>query len=192
WWWQGRHSRNTFVLTLALAMSLGAVGSLLLAWRMLHLAFIWLAPILVLVALGWLTWKFWPRPRPAREISHGGLEPGIPPAMASIAVLLCCLGSAVAGRLTPALSPCDGKREKNGMISAPAHKKFVKTHVGVAHSEGTVSILSANYAGQVDEHVAQFDVVIRVSTSVPEQKLRLFGDDVTVREFSAKPVGATL
>jgi len=188
WWWQWRHSRNTFVLTLALALSLGAVGSLLLAWRMLHLAFIWLAPILVLVVLGWLTWKFWPRPRPMPEISHGGLEPGIPPAVASIAVLFCCIGSAMAGPLTPALSPSDGER---GVTSALS-KKSVKTHLEAAHPENAVSILSATYAGQVDEHVAQFDVLIRVSTSAQEQKLRLFGDDVTVREFSSKPGGATL
>jgi hypothetical protein len=188
WWWQWRHRRNTFVLTLALAMSLGAVGSLLLACRMLHLVFIWLAPIVVLVALGWLTWKFWPRPHPAREISHGGLEPGIPSAMASIAVLLCCLGSAMAGPLTPALSPSDGERGLTPAIG----KKSVRVHLEAAHPEAAASILSANYAGQVDEHVAQFDVLMRVSTSAPEQKLRLFGDDVTVREFSARPGGATL
>jgi len=96
WWWQWRQHRNTFILTLALAMSLGAVGSLLLAWRMLHLAFIWVAPILVLAAVAWLTWKFWPRPRPMSVRSHGGLEPGIPPAVASIAILFCCMGSAMA------------------------------------------------------------------------------------------------
>ena len=171
WWWQWRHNRNTFVLTLALAMSLGAIGNLLLAWRMLHLAFIWLAPLLVLAVLGWLTWKFWPRPRLAPVSSHGGLEPGIPPAVASIAVLICCLGSAMA---------------------APYTGKVAKTHLEAGHPEPAVSILSASYAGVVDEHVAQFDVLIRVSTSGPEQKLRLFGDDVTVREFSAKPGGATL
>src|SRR5206468_11252879 len=33
-WWQWRRARNTFVLTLALALALCAVGSLLLAWRM--------------------------------------------------------------------------------------------------------------------------------------------------------------
>jgi Tfp pilus assembly protein FimT len=177
WWWQWRHSRNTFVLTLALAMSLGAVGSLLLAWRMLHLAFIWLAPILVLVVLGWLTWKFWPRPRLTREISHGGLKPGIPPAVASIAVLFCCIGSAIAA--------------PHSTHPQVASKAFSESPVA-ARPALPVSILSANYAGRVDEHVAQFDVLIRVSTSEPEQKLQLFGDDVTVREFSAKPGGATL
>ena len=170
-WWQWRHHRNTFILTLALAMSLGAVGSLLLAWRLLHLALIWLAPILVLAVVGWLAWKFWPRPRPVTLQSHDGFEPGIPPAVASIAVLCFCLGSAMA---------------------APHTGKIAKSHVEAAHPEPAISILSANYAGVVDEHVAQFDVLIRVSTSAPEQKVRLFGDDVTVREFSAKPGNATL
>jgi type II secretory pathway pseudopilin PulG len=57
WWWQWSSARNTFVLTLALALSLGAVGSLLLAWRLLHLALIWLTPILLLAVVAWLTWK---------------------------------------------------------------------------------------------------------------------------------------
>jgi len=73
WWWQWRHNRNTFVLTLALALSLGAVGSLLLAWRLLHLAFIWSAPILVLAVVGWLAWKFWPRARPISALSTGAI-----------------------------------------------------------------------------------------------------------------------
>jgi hypothetical protein len=171
WWWQWRHSRNTFVLTLALAMSLGAVGSLLLAWRLLHLAFIWLAPVLVLGVVGWLTWKFWPRPRTATEASHGGLEPGIPPAIASIAILFCCIGSVMAGPRMPVAA---------------------RPTLPLSPVEPAVSILSVGYAGVVDEHVAQFDVVIRVSTSAPEQKVRLFGDDVTVREFSAKRGDVTL
>src|SRR5262249_32899834 len=87
WWWQWQHRRNTFILTLALAMSLGAIGSLLLAWRVLHLAFIWLAPILVLVVVGWLTWRFWPRVRPTTERHQTGFEPGIPPAVATIVVM---------------------------------------------------------------------------------------------------------
>jgi Tfp pilus assembly protein FimT len=171
WWWQWRHNRNTFILTLALALSLGAVGSLLLAWRLLHLAFIWSAPILVLAVVGWLAWKFWPRARPISVSSATGLEPGIPPAIASIAILACCMGSALA---------------------TPHTAKTVKPPVEVAIPQPAVSALSAIYAGIVDEHVAQFDVFIRVSASAPGQKLPLFGDDVTVRQFSAKPGEATL
>jgi hypothetical protein len=167
WWWQWRHNRNTFILTLALALSLGAVGSLLLAWRILHLAFIWSAPVIVLVVLGWLTWKFWPRPRSISVSSATGLEPGIPPAMASMAILVCCMGSAMA---------------------APHGDKTSKPVVATPQP----SVLSASYAGTVDEHVAQFDVLLRVSASAAEQKLPLFGDDVTVRQFSSKPGDATL
>src|SRR5206468_3387980 len=81
WWWQWRHRRNTFALTLALALALGAMGSLLLAWRMLHLAFIWLAPILLLALLSWLTWRFWPRPGPSTAPGTTQFEAGLPPAV---------------------------------------------------------------------------------------------------------------
>ncbi|HKI69566.1 MAG TPA: hypothetical protein VKA67_08260, partial [Verrucomicrobiae bacterium] len=37
WWWQWRPAhRNTFILTVALALILGSVGSLLVQWRALH------------------------------------------------------------------------------------------------------------------------------------------------------------
>src|SRR5438552_1513626 len=72
-------------------MALCAVGSLLLAWRMLHLAFIWTAPILLLALLAWLTWRFWPRPQPQTATApHTGFEPGLPPAVAAITLLLSC------------------------------------------------------------------------------------------------------
>jgi hypothetical protein len=86
--WQWRRARNSIVLTLGLALALGAVGHLLLAWRLLHVAFIWTAPILLLAALAWLTWRFWPRPAEKAEAGKVGLEPGLPPAVAAIALLL--------------------------------------------------------------------------------------------------------
>jgi prepilin-type processing-associated H-X9-DG protein len=158
-WRQWNRRRNTLVMTFGLALALCAVGSLLLAWRMLHLALIWLAPVLLLAVIAWLTWRFWPRPRPAPEQApQTGFEPGLPPAVATIALLFTCL-TATAETLVPGAN---------------------------------VSVLSASYAGAIHEQVAEITAVLRVSTSKPEQKLKLFGDDVAVQEFSAKPVSARL
>src|SRR6185369_14627876 len=96
WWWQWLTARNSFILTLALALSLGAVGSLLLAWRLLHLALIWLTPVLLLAFLAWLTWRFWPRSHTKLSTPKTGFEPGIPPAMAAIAFLTLSLSGASA------------------------------------------------------------------------------------------------
>ncbi|HUJ70987.1 MAG TPA: hypothetical protein VLZ30_02005, partial [Verrucomicrobiae bacterium] len=50
-----------------------------------------------------------------------------------------------------------------------------------------VSILSATYAGTVHERVALVDAVIRVNTSTTNQRVKLFGDDVAVQQFTASP-----
>jgi type II secretory pathway pseudopilin PulG len=161
WFWQWRTARNSFILTLALTMSLCAVGSLLLAWRILHLAFIWLAPIFLLAIVAWLFWKFWPRSRATASAPETGLEPGIPPAVATIAFLAFSLLSSSAAPATKVESP----------DSVPDN----------------VSILSAVYNGTVAEHVAQVDATIVLKTDAPNEKVRLFGEDVAVRQFCAKP-----
>src|SRR5262249_40269850 len=111
--------------------------------------------------------------------SAAGLEPGIPPAMASIVILVCCMGSAMAA---PHGGHSEGGSKGPHVVESP-----VAARLGLP-----VSVLSASYAGTVDEHVAQFDVLIRISASAAGQKLPLFGDDVTVRQFSSKPGDATL
>jgi hypothetical protein len=175
WWWQWRGSRNSLVLTLALACSLCAVGSLLLAWRMLHLAFIWLAPVFFLGVLAWLTWKFWPRPKAAAVLAHTGLEPGLPPALASIAFAVLSLSA-----FTSLAAP-SAVQERSQITASPESTETPR-----------VSVLSANYTGTVTEHVAQLDAVLRLSAPRPEQRFRLFGDDVAVQYFSAKPGAAKL
>src|SRR5207245_11581187 len=92
-WLQSRGARKAFGLTLALALALSAVGSLLLAWLTLHLSFIWLAPLLLFALLAWLTWKFWPRPGSSPAPSEAVFEPGLPPAVAALAILLSSIGS---------------------------------------------------------------------------------------------------
>ena len=137
----------------------GSVGSLLLAWRLLHLALIWLAPLLALVALAWLTWKYWPRSTPRPATTPETFEPGIPPAVATIALLFFALGAAAA--------------------DAPA-------------STPSVSVLSASYNGTVNERVAQLEATIQISAARAGQKIPLFGDDIAVEQFSAKPADAKL
>jgi hypothetical protein len=87
WYWAWRNSRNSLLLTFGIALIAGSVGSLLLAWRLLHAGLILLAPAVALGVLGWLLWKYWPRsasaPAPLRV--SPGFEPGIPPAVATIA-----------------------------------------------------------------------------------------------------------
>ncbi len=161
-WWQWRRARNTFLLTLGLALALGAVGNLLLAWRSLHLAFIWVTPLLLLAGLARLTWRFWPRPQPAQLRSTTGFEPGLPPAMAGIALLF--FSTLMNGNLAAA--------QAKSAEDALAPK---------------VSILSAAYIGTVNEHVAQLVATLRVSSSQPGQKVFLFGEDVAVQQLSAHP-----
>src|ERR1017187_9682338 len=68
WWWQWRRSRrNSFVLTLALALIIASVCSLLIAWRALHDLLIVGFPCVTLAAIAYLVWKYWPRRKP--EIS---------------------------------------------------------------------------------------------------------------------------
>jgi hypothetical protein len=64
----GRAQRNTFILTVALALILGSVCSLLIQWRALHDALIVSFPSATVAVIAWLVWKYWPRgskPAPA-------------------------------------------------------------------------------------------------------------------------------
>jgi hypothetical protein len=56
-----------------------------------------------------------------------------------------------------------------------------------AVATANVSILAASYTGTVNERVAQLDVTIKVNAAQAGQKIALFGEDVAVQSFSAKP-----
>jgi type II secretory pathway pseudopilin PulG len=168
WWWQWRGRRNSFVLTLALALMLGSVSSLLIAWRALHDALIVGLPVVLVAVVAWLIWKFWPRrahSEPAPEFSDAT---GIPPAIATILIagVLSFASSAHAGKIAPVGPP----------PSASAN----------------VSILSASYTGAVNDRVAQLEATILVSAALAGQKIALFGEDVAVQSFTAKPGGAKI
>jgi prepilin-type processing-associated H-X9-DG protein len=50
-----------------------------------------------------------------------------------------------------------------------------------------VSILSATYSGAVHERIAQMDAVIQVNAAEPNQRVKLFGGDAAVQQFTATP-----
>jgi len=58
----------------------------------------------------------------------------------------------------------------------------------VAH----VSLLNASYTGTVNDSVAELEAVIQLTAAQAGQRLPLFGGDVAVRSFSAKPSSARL
>ena len=165
WVWQWRGTRNSFVLTLALALMFGSVASLLIAWRALHDLLIIGFPIVLLTVVSWLIWKFWARRAKhsaESEVSRDPDEPGtteIPPAVAGLVIAF-----VLAMPLTTQASEAP---------AVPAH----------------VSVLSANYTGTVNERVAQLEAVVRVNAAQANQKIALFGEDVAVQSFSAKPKG---
>ena len=56
-----REERNTFWLAVACALVIASVAGMLLTWHALHLVLIALPPVLIVIILGWLIWKFVPR-----------------------------------------------------------------------------------------------------------------------------------
>jgi hypothetical protein len=164
WWWQWRREhRNTFILTVALALIFGSVCSLLIQWRALHDALIVGFPVVTLAVIAWLVWKYWPRgSKPAPETPRP--EMGIPPVLASIAIAL-LLGA-------------------NSVSAAPVANSKLEI--------GNPSIVSASYSGSVNDRVASVDATLQFSAVNPGQTVPLFGDDVAVQQFSAKTGRAEL
>jgi hypothetical protein len=150
----------------ALALALASVADLLLAWRLLHVGLIIAAPVLLLAVVAWLTWKYWPRRPPAIEPAPSRMAPSIPPAVAAWTILF------VIAQATPA--------EASSIQNAPRP------------TPASVSILSASYDGTVNDRVAQIEATLQVSTEQPGQRIELFGEDIVVQEFSARPAQARL
>ena len=165
WWWQWqRAQRNTFILTVALALILGSVCSLLIQWRALHDALIVSFPSVTVAVIAWLVWKYWPRgSQPAPESPAPAM--GIPPVMASIALLFA---------LSLSTATAADSRNRNGITQSRA------------------SIVSASYSGSVNDRVASIDATLQFSAASPGQIVPLFGDDVAVQQFSAKTGRAEL
>jgi hypothetical protein len=86
-WMQWRKPfRNAFRLTVGVVLSFGAVAHLLIAWRVLHLGLIVLAPLIVLFILIWIVWRI-----PGRKAVSAGN--GVPPMLALLAMLLWPMGA---------------------------------------------------------------------------------------------------
>ncbi|MGC3959802.1 MAG: type II secretion system protein [Verrucomicrobiota bacterium] len=172
WFWQWRGSRNSFVLTLALALMFGSVASLLIAWRALHDVLIVGFPIILLMVVSWLVWKFWARRtknEAAAEVSRDPDEPGAPE-----------IPPAVAGLVVAAL------------LALPLSAQATSVTLDPVPVPTNVSVLSATYTGSVNERVAQLDAIVRVNAAQANQKIALFGEDVAVQSFSAKPRDAKI
>ncbi len=174
WWLQWhRPHRNTFVLTLALALILGSVCSLLIQWRALHDALIIGFPMVIVAVIALLVWKYWPRgkkivaeEKPAEPSAPSAPDSGLPPVMATIVLLL-------ALSLTSATAANSAIGNRQSAIS-------------------NASIISANYSGTVNDRVAALDATLQFSAAKAGETVALFGDDVAVQQFTVKSGRATL
>jgi prepilin-type processing-associated H-X9-DG protein len=163
--WRREH-RNTFILTVALALIIGSVGSLLIQWRALHDALIVGFPVVTLAVIAWLVWKYWPRAgSPESDAEPPTPESpapamGIPPVVAAIALLFALsFNSATA-----------------------ADSELTNQQPATANA----SIVSANYSGTVNDRVALLEATLQFSATTAGQIVPLFGDDVAVQQFSVK------
>ncbi len=162
WWWQWRTRRNSLVLTCALALMLGSLGSLLVAWRALHDALIVGFPAVVLAVVSWLIWRATAR----RQAAKAQAVPNV---------------AAEGGELPPAIA-----------TALLVFGLFINSAQATEATVGSVSILTANYSGTVNDRVAQIEARFCVTASEPNQTLALFGEDVAVQEFIVKSGDAKL
>jgi type II secretory pathway pseudopilin PulG len=158
WLWQWRGKRNSFLLTLALVLMFGSVSSLLIAWRALHDALIVGFPIVVLAIISWLIWKFWPRQASPEVETDEPVESGATEIPPAVAGLVIAF-----------------------LLALPL------TSAAADPVTANVSILSASYTGSVNDRVAQLEATIQVNAAKAGQKIALFGEDVAVQSFTAKP-----
>ncbi len=178
--WQ-RTRRSSFLITLGLVLAGGAVVNLLMAWRLLHTAFITGFPLIALVTLFYVFRKFWPRRKASEAPAPSTLntDPGLPPVVATIVLLL-------------ALAPFNRAIAK-GATNPEAHPATMAVESLVAcTARASVTILSANYTGSVKDRVAQVDAVLRLRATAKDQTLPLFDNTIVVQQFSAKGGDAKL
>jgi hypothetical protein len=172
WWWQWRRSRrNSFILTVALALIIGSVCSLLIQWRALHDALIIGFPVAVVAIIAMLVWKYWPRGKKTEATEEPPVieptTPGSPvaPLAAAIALLF-------------ALS----------FTTASASDSTQNSKLKIQNS----SIVSASYSGTVNDRVALLEATLQFSAASIGEIVPLFGDDVAVQQFFVKNGSAKL
>ena len=158
WWLEWRRvNRRSLILTLALALIIGSVFSLLIQWRALHDALIIGFPVVVVAVVAWLVWKCWPRDRQVatpQTPPEPPIHPGTPPVFASIAI---------------------------ASVFA-----FTAINYASAGEFNAVPVFSALYSGTVNDRVAELDATLTFSPVQVGDIVPLFDNDVAVRQFSAK------
>jgi len=150
-WRQWRARGSTLLMTVGLCLILCSVGSLLLSWRVLHLAFIWTTPICILAIVGWFTWRFWPRSEAGSSGAKTQLTPAVPPAVAALIL------SAVA--LLPAEAAPEYGRQSSATITAANYSVAVVDQVANVEVTLTLSGAGANegvFLFQDDVAIQQF------------------------------------
>ncbi len=156
--------RKSFWLAVGWALVIVSVGSLFIAHRVLHLLFIVIPPVLILLAAIHLGQKLF-----RRKSAEAGILPGaVPPALAFLL-------------LTFAIA-----------ATQPRVAHAEQTAANLPPDTNTVSIVSANYVGTVNDRVAQFDVTLQLSAFGTNQTVNLFDEDLAVEQFSAKSGDARL
>lgn len=160
-----RSKRSSLWMTIAWVLIIWSVARLLTMWRVLHVGLIAAVPILLFALVAWAVWKFQHRRKVGQASRLSPTPPIVPPsgtgpAASADAALLILLCVPVVSSLAQETAP-------------PA-------------ISNTVSILSATYTGAVQDKVAQFDATIQIATTVTNQIVPLFGEDVALESFSAK------
>jgi hypothetical protein len=173
WWTQWRHEhRSTFILTVALALMVSSVCSLMIQWRALHDALIVGFPVVVVAIIALLVWKYWPRgSQPVINEEPPIIQPTAPanpiaPLTAAIALLL--------------VVNCSSASAANSEIG---HR---------LSAIGNVSIVSVSYSGTVNDRVALLDTTLQFSDANIGDVVPLFGDDEAVQQFTVKNGNAEL
>jgi len=148
--WQWRHSRNSFLLTLALALMLGAVGSLLIAWRLLHAALIAGLPLAVLALIAFLLWKFWPRKLPTAAVADSHLPQTPPLAPMIIALVLASFAFADRASATPGVTPAISilTAQYSGAVSERVAQVTATLQLLAVNADRTIPLFGADVAVQ--------------------------------------------
>lgn len=166
-WWQvtmvARARRSPFKIATGLAMVTGSVGSLFVVTRTLHVLVIMLPPALAVLAFFWIVIKLWRSLPPREDTGNGHHAGGADDASHGVP-------PAVAGLLALLVAG---------------------TAAQAAPEPVTTSITSATYTGVVTERAGQFEAVIDFVATEPNQQVRLFGEEVAVKQFSSSPSATT-
>jgi len=172
WWTQWRReNRRSFILTIALALMLVSVCSLLIQWRALHDALIIGFPVAAVAGIALLVWKYWPRGKQTKKskpaepphIDPPTTDSGLPPVLAALVIALWFVANSATA-------------SESRIVFQPAQ----------------ASLVSAVYAGTVNDRVALLDATLDFSAATAGETVPLFGDEVAVQQFSVKSGRAAL